>query len=339
MGQAAGTQDQNYLVGGPGGGLRIASPQEIARVTDPYYDEYTYTQRPNQTPFRPGGNFSQPIYKPNYEDFSPIEFGPEPFGGFYDQSMIGLNNQAPQFQYFQPQMPTFSRPSIQNTSNYSIPFRSQTELDALNALINYTDEPYRQVYDGGGGYDGGPGPSSAGMGGATEGSAGSTAATPSSPDGPDGSNASATSAGMGGASEGSAGSTAATAGSPDGPDGSNASAGGGGGGGKIICTAMNNAYGFGNFRNLVWIKYYDKHLTKAHEVGYHTLFLPLVKFGFHSGDGALKLLVRRVLEWGTRHRSVDLRAEMRGSKRDITGRVIRFIFEPLCWLVGKAKGY
>ena len=115
--------------------------------------------------------------------------------------------------------------------------------------------------------------------------------------------------------------------------------GGGGGGGKIICTAMNHAYGFGSFRNAIWIKYADKHLTKAHEVGYHTLFLPLVDFGFKRGDGKLNLIVRKVLEWGTRHRSTDLRAELRNKKRDTTGRIIRLIFEPLCYAVGKLKGY
>ena len=115
--------------------------------------------------------------------------------------------------------------------------------------------------------------------------------------------------------------------------------GGGGRGGKIICTAMNHAYGFGSFRNAIWIKYADKHLTKAHEVGYHTLFLPLVDFGFKRGDGKLNLIVRKVLEWGTRHRSTDLRAELRNKKRDTTGRIIRLIFEPLCYAVGKLKGY
>jgi hypothetical protein len=115
--------------------------------------------------------------------------------------------------------------------------------------------------------------------------------------------------------------------------------GGGGGGDKIICTAMNQAYGFGSFRNAIWIKYADKHLTKAHEVGYHTLFLPLVDYGFKRGDGKVNMIVRRVLEWGTRHRSMDLRAEMRNKKRDTTGRVIRMVFEPLCYVVGKIKGH
>jgi gas vesicle protein len=123
------------------------------------------------------------------------------------------------------------------------------------------------------------------------------------------------------------------------PDAADPGGGGGGGGGKIICTAMNQAYGFGSFRNAIWIEYSDKHLTKAHEVGYHTLFLPLVDYGFKRGDGKVNMIVRRVLEWGTRHRSMDLRAEMRNKKRDTTGKVIRMVFEPLCYVVGKIKGY
>ncbi len=115
--------------------------------------------------------------------------------------------------------------------------------------------------------------------------------------------------------------------------------GGGGGGGKIICTAMNHAYGFGAYRNAIWITYANKNLTKAHEVGYHTLFLPLVKFAFHSEDGKLNKIVRKILEHGTRRRTKDLRAEMRGTKRDPLGRFYRAIFEPICYLTGKIKGY
>jgi hypothetical protein len=146
-----------------------------------------------------------------------------------------------------------------------------------------------------------------------------------------GGNADSSNAGDGGYGSGTAGYDAGDMGHGDG--------GGGGGGGKIICTAMNQAYGFGSFRNAIWIKYADKHLTKAHEVGYHTLFLPLVDYGFKRGDGKANMIVRRVLEWGTRHRSMDLRAEMRNKKRDTTGKVIRMVFEPLCYVVGKIKGY
>ena len=114
---------------------------------------------------------------------------------------------------------------------------------------------------------------------------------------------------------------------------------GGGGGSKIVCTAMNHAYGFGSFRNSIWLTYSAQHMTKAHEAGYHALFLPLVDYGFKRGDGKLNMAVRKTLEWIARHRTKDLRAEMRGTKRDATGRVLRFVLEPLCFIVGKLKGY
>ena len=104
---------------------------------------------------------------------------------------------------------------------------------------------------------------------------------------------------------------------------------------KIVCTAMNESYGFGSFRNKIWLKYAADNLTKAHEVGYHTLFLPLVDLAYKKDVKP----VRIVLENIARHRSADLRAEMRGTKRDNVGRVYRAILEPICYFVGKLKGY
>ena len=109
------------------------------------------------------------------------------------------------------------------------------------------------------------------------------------------------------------------------------------GGGKIVCTAMNQAYGFGSFRNRIWLAYAAKNLTKAHEAGYHALFLPLVAAGYKQDKWYSKPL-RSVLENIARHRSADLRAEMRGGKRDRVGQAYRFILEPLCYAVGKLKG-
>lgn len=108
-------------------------------------------------------------------------------------------------------------------------------------------------------------------------------------------------------------------------------------GGKIVCTAMNEAYGFGSFRNRIWLAYAAKNLTKAHEAGYHALFLPLVAAGYKQDKWYSKPL-RAVLENIARHRSADLRAEMRGGKRDRVGQAYRFILEPLCYAVGKLKG-
>ena len=113
-------------------------------------------------------------------------------------------------------------------------------------------------------------------------------------------------------------------------------AGGGGsgdGGGKIVCTAMNNSYGFGSYRQAIWLSYSEKSLTKAHEVGYHILFQPLVDIAYKNNNK----FVRSILENIARHRTADLRAEMQGKKRDTLGRVYRSILEPICYLVGKYK--
>lgn len=117
---------------------------------------------------------------------------------------------------------------------------------------------------------------------------------------------------------------------------SDTDSGGSSGSSKIVCTAMNEAYGFGSFRNKIWLTYSAKHLSKEHEKGYHALFLPLVDIAYHKQTIASKPL-RAVLENIARHRSADLRAEMRGTKRDTLGRAYRAILEPLCYFVGKYK--
>ena len=103
---------------------------------------------------------------------------------------------------------------------------------------------------------------------------------------------------------------------------------------KIVCTAMNESYGFGSFRNAIWIKYAKDNLTPYHQTGYHALFLPLVNLGYKKDNK----FVRSILEHIARHRSVDLRAEMKGSKRDPLGRFYRAILEPTCYLVGRMIG-
>jgi hypothetical protein len=109
-------------------------------------------------------------------------------------------------------------------------------------------------------------------------------------------------------------------------------------GGKIICTAMNQAYGFGSFRNAIWLKYSQEKLKKEHEVGYHALFLPLVKISYKMGNKWYNKAVRTVLEHLVKHRTKDIYQESKGKKRDTLGRIYRAIFEPLCYLVGKIKG-
>jgi hypothetical protein len=109
--------------------------------------------------------------------------------------------------------------------------------------------------------------------------------------------------------------------------------------GKIVCTAMNEAYGFGSFRQAVWLQHSaTMPNAKTIEKGYHTLFLPVVAYAFNGTPNALRNAVRRVAEHIARHRTADLWKEMRGKKRDPLGRIYRAIIEPICYVVGKVKG-
>jgi len=107
------------------------------------------------------------------------------------------------------------------------------------------------------------------------------------------------------------------------------------GGGKIVCTMMNEqAYGFGSFRNAIWLKHSaNMPNAKVYEKGYHTLFLPLVEFA--KGQGKLNKVVRNVLAHIARHRTADIYKQMRGNKRDTLGCIYRAILEPICYVVGK----
>ena len=109
--------------------------------------------------------------------------------------------------------------------------------------------------------------------------------------------------------------------SPSGDSGSS------GGGGKIVCTMMNETYGFGSFRNKIWLRQ-SKDLAPEYQKGYHKLFLPLVKLS------KTNIVIRKILEHIAVHRTIDIRQEFRG-KTHILGRVYRKVLEPICYLVGK----
>ena len=130
---------------------------------------------------------------------------------------------------------------------------------------------------------------------------------------------------------------------PSTPDYSNVRTGGppsrggsGGGspgqGGKIVCTMMNDSYGFGSFRNKIWIKYARDHLSPEYQKGYHKIFLPLVKYA--KQDGVTNRIVKKVLEHIAIHRTIDIRQEARG-KTHLLGRIYRKILEPICYWAGK----
>ena len=52
---------------------------------------------------------------------------------------------------------------------------------------------------------------------------------------------------------------------------------------KIVCTAMNNQYGFGSFRQTIWLNQ-SKTLDKHYQIGYHTIFKPLVRYAYKDNN-------------------------------------------------------
>ena len=108
---------------------------------------------------------------------------------------------------------------------------------------------------------------------------------------------------------------------------------GGGGDDKIVCTMMNQSYGFGSFRNAIWLKYAKDNLSEEYQKGYHRIFLPLVAYA--KGTGVSNKIIRNTLEHIAKHRTLDLRQEMRGAKRHTLGRLYRSVLEPICYIVGK----
>jgi hypothetical protein len=99
------------------------------------------------------------------------------------------------------------------------------------------------------------------------------------------------------------------------------------GGGKIVCTMMNESYGFGSFRNKIWLRH-SKDLAPEYQKGYHKIFLPLVRLSKNNK------ILKKMLEHIAVHRTIDIRQESRG-KVHLLGRVYRKILEPICYWVGK----
>jgi hypothetical protein len=98
---------------------------------------------------------------------------------------------------------------------------------------------------------------------------------------------------------------------------------------------MNAEYGFGSFRNAIWLAQ-SKDLDPAYEKGYHRLFLPLVNYAYKAGEkNALQRILRGVLEHIARHRTADIWKQKRSKKRDTYGMIYRAIIEPICYVVGK----
>ena len=107
--------------------------------------------------------------------------------------------------------------------------------------------------------------------------------------------------------------------------------GGGRRNGKIVCTMMNESYGFGSFRNKIWLRQ-SKNLAPEYQIGYHKLFLPLVKYA--KQKGTMNNIVKKILEHIAIHRTIDIRQQEK-NKIHLIGRIYRKILEPICYWAGK----
>jgi hypothetical protein len=103
--------------------------------------------------------------------------------------------------------------------------------------------------------------------------------------------------------------------------------------GKVICTAMNSDYGFGKYRNAIWLKFAELNFADKPEmeVGYHALVIPMLKIRKKWYGKPLYAWLKHVAV----HRTADLKAVMYGGKRDRIGQAWRFVLEPLCYYTGK----
>ena len=108
----------------------------------------------------------------------------------------------------------------------------------------------------------------------------------------------------------------------------------GGGGDKIVCTAMNNSYGFGSFRQAIWLSH-SKNMHPAYQKGYHRIFKPLIKLAYKN-DAWYNKLLKNTLEGIARRRTADIWLQKHG-KRHIRGSIERAILEPICYIIGRIK--
>ena len=100
---------------------------------------------------------------------------------------------------------------------------------------------------------------------------------------------------------------------------------------KIVCTMMNESYGFGSFRNKIWMKFHGN-IAPEYQKGYHKLFLPLVNYA--KQKGIINKIIKNILEHIAVHSTIDMRQTLRG-KRHTLGRLYRKVILPLCYWAGK----
>ena len=100
--------------------------------------------------------------------------------------------------------------------------------------------------------------------------------------------------------------------------------------GKIVCTTMNRMYGLPMYSNKVWMRYNKyKNLDSAWELGYHKIFLSLVK------KMPTNKYIRGILEWLAKNRTHGVKEEMKGNIFTTNTLLIRPILGPVVYITGK----
>ena len=104
---------------------------------------------------------------------------------------------------------------------------------------------------------------------------------------------------------------------------------------SIVCTAMYQTTGLQDWAKAmkVWYIYQKRHLSDAHQEGYHLLFKPFVK-GMHKSK-----IIRAIGAHVAKHRTQELKHIMFNSKSDTLGKIYNNILEPICYVVGKLKSF
>ena len=112
-------------------------------------------------------------------------------------------------------------------------------------------------------------------------------------------------------------------------------AGGGKGGKSIICTQMYQQTQLEDWKKTMrlWYIFQKKYLTMEHQEGYHFLFKPFV-------NGMKKSKVLTALG---KHcaiaRTNDIKHIMFGTPFSLSGRLVRLVTEPICYITGKIKSW
>ena len=104
--------------------------------------------------------------------------------------------------------------------------------------------------------------------------------------------------------------------------------------GKIVCTTLNQMYGFGSFRNKIWMKYndYENALypsnSKILELGYHKVFGKLTEMMPTSP------LLTKILRRMARVRTDRLKREMSGKPITFESKLYPTIIRPIFYIAG-----